>query len=188
MTDPTLTDVLDGGGTPFEVSGVSFSIRPPAPEEYDDAMNLQTLVYRRSMAAPEIKELADVPCSDEEQLSYAMMIANAEARFKEAEEGSEIKRDAANTISFLKRQIASRTLAEELSQDRATLARDRWLCMRLLCDGKGEQLLDPKDPELATKWATISPVIRDAARQSIWAELGKARNAPFSLETLRGPK
>jgi len=188
MTDPTLSDVLDGVGTPFEVDGVSFVIRPISPEEYDDCMNLQTLVYRRAMATPEIKELADVPCSEAERLSYAFMIASSEREFNEADEGSERKREAANSIASLKRQIATRTLAEELSWDRANLTRDRWLCMRLLCDSKGNQLLDPKDPELVAKWATISIAIRDAARQPIWAELGKVRNAPFSLETLRGPK
>jgi hypothetical protein len=188
MTDPTLTSVLDGEGTPFEVDGVSLLIRPPTPEEYDDAMNIQALAYRKALALPEIRDLGDEPCSDAERESYEAMIASAEAEFKEAEDGSDRKREAAEMSARLKRALERRTLAEELASDRSTLARDRYLTSRLLCDRTGRKILDPKAKNYVEQWAAIPPRVKDAARSAVWTELGKVRTAPFSLERLLGPK
>ena len=83
----TLTDIMDGQGAPFEAAGEPFIIRQPTTEEYDDALAIQNLVLRRTLALPEVAELRELPCSDGERASYALMIAAAELEFAEAEEG-----------------------------------------------------------------------------------------------------
>lgn len=193
MTDqagdqPTLVDVMDGKGVPFYVDGTPFLIRQPTTEEYDDAIALQNLVIRRTLALPDVKALASVPCSDAERLTYEAMIAAAEMRFKEAEEGS-VERDAlAEQINRLQRTIERRTLADETASERGVLARDRWLTMRLLCDEHGKPAFNTLDPNVGEAWERLPMRVKNEARPAVWRVLGMVRDAPFSWEALRGPR
>ncbi|HNU04161.1 MAG TPA: hypothetical protein PKL67_08400 [Anaerolineae bacterium] len=184
-----VSDALAGKGTPFEVDGVSFLIRPPTTEEYDDAEALGKLVRLRTLRLPFIAEVASEPCTDQERAIYESMIAAAEERFQQAEDGSAVKDALARRIADLQRQIDRRTLADEMADERATLARDRWLCMRLLCDDQGRQAvpLDSKPAVAEALWEAIPIAVKNQARPAIWNEVRKVREAPFSWEQLRRP-
>lgn len=182
-----VADALAGKGTPFEVGGSSFLIRPPTTEEYDDAEALGKLVRLRTLRLPFVAEAASEPCTDQEKAVYQGMIDAAEERFRLAEDGSAVKDALARRIADLQRQIERRTLADELAEERAMLARDRWLCMRLLCDADGRQAvpLDGKAEEIEAIWEAISLEVKNRARAPIWNEIRKVREAPFSWERLR---
>lgn len=183
-----LVDVMDGKGVPFSVDGAAFLIRQPTTEEYDDALALQNLVIRRTLAQPEIKELRDVPCSDAERLTYEAMIAAANIRFHEAEDGSLEKDALAEQITRLQRTMESRTLADETASERGVLARDRWLTMRLICDEDGKPLFDTTDPKVGDAWERLPMKVKNEARPAVWRVLGMVRDAPFSWEALRKPR
>lgn len=179
-----LTDAMDGAPVPFFVDGEAFTIRQPSPEEYDDAMAIQSITRKRALALPEIAELQSVPCSDRERAIFEGMIEAAERLYEETED------DAAGTaiaerINRLREQMEKRTLAEEVASERAILARDRYLCQRLLADKNGKALLDPKSPTFAKKWAKLSLSVKDAARPAIWTALALVQNVPFSWDQLR---
>lgn len=182
-----VADALAGKGTPFEVDGVSFLVRPPTTEEYDDAEALGKLVRLRTLRLPFIVEVANEPCTDQERAVYEGMVEAAEERFRLAEDGSAVKDALARRIADLQRQIERRTLADEMADERATLARDRWLCMRLLCDDQGRQAvpLDGKPAEIEAIWEAIPITVKNRARPAIWSEVRKVREAPFSWDQLR---
>lgn len=182
-----VADALAGKGTPFEVGGSSFLIRPPTTEEYDDAEALGKLVRLRTLRLPFVAEAASEPCTDQEKAVYQGMIDAAEERFRLAEDGSAAKDALARRIADLQRQIERRTLADELAEERATLARDRWLCLRLLCDPEGRQAipLTGKPADIEAAWEATSLAVKNRARPAIWNELRKVREAPFSWERLR---
>lgn len=184
----SLVDVLDGKAVPFSVDGTTFLIRQPTTEEYDDAIALQNLVIRKTLALPEVRALKDVPCSDAERLTYEAMIAAADMRFHEAEDGSLEKDALAEQIARLQRTIANRTLADETASERGVLARDRWLTMRLLCDEHGKPLFDTASPHVGAAWEALPMRIKNEARPAVWRVLGMVRDAPFSWEALRGPR
>lgn len=190
MTDEQrdqMTDALEGKGTPFDVDGASFLIRPPTTEEYDDAEALARLVRQRTLRLPFVAEVSGEPCSDQERAIYQGMIDAAEERFRLAEDGSAVKDALARRITDLQRQMERRTLADELADERAILARDRWLCMRLLCDDAGRQVipLTGKQADIEAAWEEVPLKVKNQARPAIWAEIRKVREAPFSWDRLR---
>ena len=182
-----VADALAGKGTPFDVDGASILIRPPTTEEYDDAEALGKLVRLRTLRLPFIAEVANEPCTEQERAVYQGMIEATEERFNLSEDGSAVKDALARRIADLQRQIERRTLADELAEERATLARDRWLCMRLLCDDQGRQAvpLDGKPEDIAAAWEAIPVTVKNRARPAIWNEVRKVREAPFSWDRLR---
>lgn len=184
----TLADVMDGKGAPFVVGGVSFLIRPPTTEEYDDALAIERMVQRRWLSAPELQPLKEEPCSDAERATYELLIQDADRRFREAEDGSREKDVLLSRIASLQRALETRTLADETAGDRATLARDRYLTQRLIADENGVPLFDTKSKDFAAQWERLSISIKNAARPAVWAVLSQVRDAPFSLDRLRGRK
>ena len=188
MTDDgTLTTVMDGAGVPFDAAGEQFTIRQPTTEEYDDALAIQNLVLRRTLALPELAELKLLPCSDEERASYEALIAAAELQFAEAPEGRQ-KEELVAEIARLEQALEKRTLADEIAGRRATTARDRWLTMRLLCDKDGRPVFDTKAADIGERWEALPMVVKDAARPAVWAVLAWVRTAPFSWGLLRKPR
>lgn len=191
MDDPqatTLADVLEGKGVPFVLDGATFLIRPPTTDEYDDAMAMERLVQRRWLNDPVIAAMKSEPCSDAERALYERMIESANRQFEEAADGSAEKDALADRVISLQRTLETRTLADELAGERALLARDRYLCQRLLCDEHGRQLLDPTSKDFPAQWEELALRVKNAARPAIWVALGQVRQAPFSLEKLRGRK
>lgn len=178
----TLTDVLGNALLAFEVNGRRWHIRQPLPEEYDDAMSLQTMTYRRVLQQPHVVAVQDIPCSEGERRLLKGMIENLEKRFNEMEDGA-LKEDLAQELARLQVDLNQRTLAQETASDRAALARDRWLCMRLLCDEQGKPVFNTAAPDFEKKWSRLPIGIKDAARPSIWEVLTLVREAPFSLDT-----
>lgn len=193
-----MADVMDGNGVPFEVDGTNFYVRPPTTEEYDDALSIQDLVLHRMLAMPEIADLADTPCSEAERARYERWIKQAEKRFSEAAHGSTQRQAAADEVARLKRQIEARSLADEVASDRAVLARDRWLCMRLLCRADtdeagrvtcGAQVFDVRSPHIKVDWERPGWLrVKDAARPAIWILLAQVQQAPLPLDLPRVPR
>jgi hypothetical protein len=186
--EATLSDVMGAQPVPFDVEGESFLIRHPSTEEYDDAISLLRLVQRRSMALPQVAELRDTPCSDFERASYEALIAASEREFEEAEEGTPKKRAMADEVARLQNDLDKRTLADEISAERGVLARDRWLCARLLCDADGKPVFECNAKSFPEKWERLPMSVKDAARPAIWSVLGAVRRAPFSWAGFRGRK
>lgn len=183
---PTLTDIIEAVGLRFEVDGQQFQIRQPTTEEYDDAISMQRLVYRRTLALPEVKALADEPCSDGERERYEAMIASTQSDFDEAEDGSALKDSLADDLARLQTELEKRTLAEEIAAGRAVTARDRWLCARLLCDGDGKPVFRTNDKSFPEQWERLPMRVKEEARPAIWAALGLVNSVPFDWEKLRG--
>jgi hypothetical protein len=182
MSDsPILTDVIGNALLNFTVSARTYYIRQPSPEEYDDAMSLQAFTYRKTLAQPHVKDVADMPCSDGERELFERMITDSQTRFDAAdpEADAALKASLAEEIASLQNQLEGRTLAQETASDRAALARDRWLCMRLLCDANGKSVFDTSSKSLATAWAKLSMKVKDEARPTIWRVLAMVREVPF---------
>ena len=190
MDEPrdNLADIWDAKGAPFDAGGASFRIRPPSTEEYDDAMAIERMVVKRWLSDPALQPLKDEPCSDTERAMYEAMIAQADERFREAEDGSPEKDGLLDRIATLQRTLAKRTLADEIASDRATLARDRYLCQRLLTDEQGKPVLDLRAKDFADRWEALPLAVKNGARPAIWTVLAQVRNAPFSWDRLRAPR
>jgi hypothetical protein len=187
LPQPTsLSAVMQGDTFPFEVDGVQFQVRQPTTEEYDDALNLQRLVYRTALAQPHIAALKEYPCTDAERANYERLLERIEAD-QEAAESPEKKDELEAEKVGLLADLESRTLAEETASEQAILKRDRWLTARLLCDAEGEPVFKPNSRDFATQWERLSLKIKDTARPAIWIVLGMVREAPFSWATLRAP-
>ena len=184
----SLTEIIEATALRFTVDGEEFTIRQPTTEEYDDAIALQRLVYRRMLALPEVKALEDEPCSAGERARYEAMIAATQDDFEEAEPGSARKDALAEDVARLMRDLDARTLAQEIASERAIVARDRWLCARLLCDADGKPVFRTNDKSFPEQWERLPMRVKEAARPSVWAALGLVNAVPFSWATLRGRK
>ena len=175
---PSLTEIMEGKGVPFWVDDRQFFIRPPTTEEYDQALLIQDLARARAMSQPEIQAVKDLPVSDGERQIMEARIAIAERAF-EAAEDRRVKDLIAERLAFLRRQLETRTRADELADRYAVLKRDRWLTIRLLCDADGKQMFDPDNPEDLERWERLPMRVKDEARPAIWEALAAVRNAPF---------
>jgi hypothetical protein len=178
------TALIDADLIPFVVDGEIFTIRQPSPEEYDDAMAIESITRKRVMALPEIAELKSLPCSDGELATWEAMIASAQA-LRDQTEDETAQAAIAERITRLQERMLNRTLADEVAFERASLARDRYLTQRLLCDKNGKQLLDPKAKNFPEKWTRLPLSVKNAARQPIWTALAMVQNVPFSWDLLR---
>jgi hypothetical protein len=175
----SLADIMAGKGVPFVVDGKTLHIRQPTTEEYDDALWIQGVARRRALARPDIAALKGMPISDAERDLFERMIAAAEAAFEVAEEGSPQKKAMAERAAALRRVLETRTLADEVAEERAILERDRFLALRLICDENGEQMFDPNKPEDRARWERAPMRLKDAARRAIWEMLQAIESLPF---------
>ena len=186
-TPPTsLSAIMQGDMFPFEVDGIAFQIRQPTTEEYDDALNLQRLVYRSALAQPHIAALKEYPCTEAERANYERLLERITADQEEAENEDKRRELEDEKVSLLA-DLESRTLAEETASEQAILKRDRWLTARLLCDADGVPVFKPNARDFAVQWERLSLKIKDTARPAIWIVLGMVREAPFSWDLLRAP-
>ncbi|GAB4565361.1 MAG: hypothetical protein Kow0047_15890 [Anaerolineae bacterium] len=175
---PSLSDIMEGKGAPFWVDGRMFYIRPPTTEEYDQALLIQDLTRASTLQRPEVQAVKDLPISDGERQILEAQITIAERAF-EAAEDRRVKDLIAERLAFLRRQLETRTRADELADRYAILKRDRWLTFRLLCDEDGKPVFDPDDPAAWEKWERFPMKVKDEARPAIWEVLTAVRNAPF---------
>jgi len=176
-----LTDLFGRSLLFFDVDGQTFAIRQPTPEEYDDAEHMRELAYKKALTRPEIQELRNQPCSDEERAAFESVIAQSEARFRELADDHPAKQQLAEEIAQLRQTLERRTLAEELAWNRGILARDRYLTGRLLCHADGTPYFNQRDEKVfQEQWRALPIKIKDAARVKIWQALALVREAPFS--------
>lgn len=178
---PTLTEILDGKGLTFVVDGVTFRVRPPTTEEYDDAQHLQTTVRKRLLATPEIAELRNLPASEDAQNVMRAAIAATEAELETAD--ADAAHALTGRLAAYRRLLEERTLADEIVDERAALARDRWLTLRLLQDEAGKPLLSKGDK---AEWERLPLRVKEAARPLIWVLLRMIDDAPFDSARLHG--
>jgi hypothetical protein len=184
----TLTEIVNGAPVPFVVDGVSFAIRQPEPEEYDDAQSLYDLWYAKAMSDPRMAELKNQPCSDGERESLESLANLAEEAAKQPGVKPEKAKELLGQAQRLHKSAATRTYAEELAHDKALRSRDRWLTIRLLLDGQGNQVFDEAAPDFKAKWAAPGMLkVKEAARRAIWRALDLVENAPFVSATSPGP-
>lgn len=173
-----VSDLLSGRGLSVEVGGRTFWVRPPTPEEYDDALHLQNVVRKRLLQTPEIAELRSLPPSDEARATLLQAIADAEREY-EALEATDPERELlARRLAALRTLQEKRTLADEVAEERAILARDRWLTLRLLTDEQGQPIVPPE--QIARdSWHRLPLAVREAARPLIWIMLRMIEELPF---------
>lgn len=179
--EPTLSEAMAGSRVPFSVRGTRYQIRQPTTEEYDDAMAVQRLWRAYWMAQPELQRLQELPCTDQEVSKYQIMIDQAQELFEELQEGDPRKAEMAKYVVNLQAALEGRTLAQETAANRATLARDRWLCQRLLEDEQGQPMVDTSQgyEEAKAQWESIPLGVKNASRPAIWRVLAMVEEAPF---------
>jgi hypothetical protein len=189
--EESITAILDGRGLPFvpSRSKQTFYLRPPNPDEYDDAMALQTLVRRRTLAQPQVAELRQYPMTPEHRAGIEATIRDLEKREAELTD-AETRRPGDTERDDIRRRIGEyremldgrRTLAEQTADERATLARDRWLLARLLTDENGRQVFDANGPQFEEQWRHFPVRLKNEARPLIWLLLRMLENASFLPE------
>ncbi len=175
-----LAAALAGEPVWFVVDGRRWGIRFPGTEEYDDAVSLQSLARRRALAAPEVQAVRHLPASDEEREMFAALLAANAEQLKVAGAGSPERRRLQAQRDHLERRAANRTLADEQADERALLARDRYLTLRLLVDEAGRPVFDPFDPETAAAWERFPMRIKNAARSAVWLMIHTVDTLPFA--------
>lgn len=181
-----LSDILLGPGLPFDVDGKTFYVRAPSPEEYDDAMSLQAAVRKRALATPEIAVMRELPASDEAARMIKEAIAETEQEIADTDDEEKtgvLKR----RLDGLREVSAKRNLADEVAEERAILARDRWLTLRLLCDENSKPVVPP-GKVTRDSWALLPLQVRNAARPAIWIVLGMINDLPFGWDRPQEPK
>jgi len=183
IPDPKLSEILAGKSIPFTVDGKVYRIRPPTTEEYDDAIMVQSMVYRRWMSQPEVQGLANQPPSTAHRQIFEELIQELEEQLEALPEDELGRRRVLSLrLRRLRQELHDRNLAEEVAVERATLARDRWLCARLLCDENGDPVFDTTSEEFAVAWEQLPMGVKDAARPVIWRVLAQVATTPFGSE------
>jgi len=176
----TLTDAVGRDLLDFEIDGKKFFVRQPSPEEYDDADALKTLTYNRTLEQDYVKDVADMPCSTGERALFQMVLETTQEKFEHANGDDQMLKDSLSAeIVRLQGEIETRTLAQEFASDKATLTRDRWLTMRLLCNDTGKAVFNVRAKDFETQWTKFPIKVKDAARPVIWRALTLVREAPF---------
>lgn len=180
--------ILDGHPVPCELDGQTFYVRQPLPEEWDDGMSLQETVRKRMLGLPEIRALREQPISDEERETLQAQVAAAQTLYEAAEPGR-VRDKAARQLDALRRALEKHTLADEVANERAVLARDRFLALRLLQDGDGRPLFDTRAKDLPEQLRQPGVLrLLEAARPAVWAALVMVQQAPFVWDPRRGPR
>lgn len=179
--EPALTEAMAGSRVPFTVEGARYQIRQPTTEEYDDAMATLKMWRAYWLAQPEVRRLQELPCTAAEVIRYQTHIQQAEGLFQELPEQDARKADLASLVVRLQAALEGRTLAQETADHRAILARDRWLCQRLLEDEHGQPLVDMSQgfEKARAQWEAIPLAVKNAARMPIHRALALVEEAPF---------
>lgn len=174
----------------FRAGGQEWAVRQPLCEERDDARAIYRMYEALWTARPEIQLLADVKPSEDELTVIDRTIENAQELLAAAEHPAH-KDALKRRIVALKRQRKSWNRAKEIVAERAALARDRWLTLRLLMEpteaGGWRQMFDPQDPADAAKWETLDDTVREAARPAIWQALRLVEDGHFFSATRSAP-
>jgi hypothetical protein len=188
MDAPTNSPTAVAGATPFSLSvgGRTLYVRPPTPEEYDEAHFIEDIALQEVLQRPELQSKKQMPVSEDEtrRLQLAAEISRTEA---EALSGDPDKQDELQVlnarIAYYEEAVTRRTLADELASQYASLIRDRWLAARLLTFEDGSQVFDTKDAQRFEKqWAAFPASVKDRARPLIWMLLQRVENAPLPWE------
>ncbi len=177
-----LTSALAGEPVWFTVDGTRWGIRHPSTEEYDDAINIQNIARRRALAAPEAQDVRGLPCSPDERDMFETLLRATQERLKGVPHGSLEQRNLLARLARLQKMVAERTLADELADERALVARDRYLTLRLLVDAAGAQVFDVYDPAVKRAWEKFSMKVKNAARSAVWLVMQVIENIPFASE------
>lgn len=163
----TVEEIVAGTPVWFEYGGKRYQIVQPTVEQYDDAQIVQSASESLWRKRPEIVEVAEAPCSDEERAIFSLSIKRIEDQIANLPDD---RQDEIITLRNRKaamlREIEERTLADELVSDRALLARDRYLTKVLLRDEHGNR------PEITLGLA-------NAARQHVWKVIAAIDSIPF---------
>lgn len=167
--------------------GRRWGIRQLTTEEYDQAVHIQNIALKRSLAAPEVQDLKGLPPSDDEKATFAALVGALTQRIKEAEQGSPEQRTLLARLGRLQKMTAARTLADEVAAEYALVARDRWLTMRLLLRADGTPAFDTTDPKLSVKWNRLAGQVKDVARSAVWEAVAVYENLPFDSEPPPAP-
>lgn len=175
-----ITRALQGEPIWFDVDGTRWGIRHPSTEEYDDAVNIQNIVRRRTLLAYEVQELHGQPCSDDERATFEALIRATQDRIKSSAHGSLEQRNLLARLARLQKMLAERTLADEIADERALVARDRYLTMRLLVDEHGQQVFNIYDPSVKVAWDKFPMKVKNAARSAVWLVMQIIENIPLA--------
>lgn len=174
----------------FSAAGREWAVRQPRCEERDDARAIYRMYEALWGGRPEIQALADMKPTDEELQAIEGAI-DAARKLLERVEHPAHKAALKQRIVALQRQRKTWNRAQEIVAERAALARDRWLTLRLLMepDGRGgfQPVFDPSNPADAEKWESFDDVIREAARPAIWQALRFVEDGRFFSGTRSAP-
>lgn len=166
----------------FSAGGQAWAVRQPTCEERDDARSIYRLYEALWAARPEVQALIAVKPSAEELTVFDNTITAAQELLAQAEHPA-AQAALQRRIVALQRQKQTWTRAQELTAERAALARDRWLTIRLLLEptaaGGWRPVFDPQDPADAEKWEAFDETVRDAARPALWAALRLVEDGRF---------
>jgi hypothetical protein len=171
-TDATLPGVF-----PFESGGKSYFIRKPLTEEYDDARMLLEVVQKRTRVDPLVKDLEKYPCSEDEADGFRALIEASRVLMDRLSPDDYRRVFLRKRIQAAEESLKKWTLADEVASDRASLARDRYLCRILLCDENGDPVVSTD-----TEWEDLPLKVKDASRQTIWRALQAVKDGPFGSE------
>lgn len=164
-----LAAMLDGGGISFEFSGALFTIRQPTTEEYDDALAVEEIARQSVLNSDAIVDLKGKPGA------LSSMLADDIEAEAESEPSLPQKRKLLDKAERLRKNDG----AQEIANQRAHLARDRWLAARLLCDSEGVQLVDPDTADGIVAWERLPMGLKNTARPYIWQMLEAINTLPF---------
>jgi uncharacterized protein (DUF2236 family) len=129
---------------------------------------------------PALAALADQPSSPEDRASFQSYLDELRERLALIEDPAQ-QAELQREINALEGLLRNRTLAHELADEKAVLARDRWLAGILL-----EVWDEDSQAFLALDLGQSLPIdLLDQARPAIWRVLQQVRLAPFNLARLR---
>lgn len=172
--------VMGGEPLSFEMDGVKYAIRQMSTEEYDDAFHLQSMVHKRLLQMPEISELRSLPCSSEETEVLRALAERLEQQIADLPDAGPQRESLRDRLFYVQKIMRNRTLADEIAQERAILARDRFLTMHLLLDSEGSPYFDLHASDLKQRWEQLSMRVKNAARPIIWVAIQIVESAPLS--------
>ena len=167
---------------PFEADGKTYQIRQLRTEEFDEAEFLARVARLRASRRSEVIEFKGEPCSIEARAMFEFEIQRLEEMFRNVDPDDELRRQAITArLASIRRRQDTYTLEEELTDEYASVVRDRFLCSVLLCDSAGRQIIgDPSTDEGLQQWEDLPMTVKEASRPAIWRALKLIEEIPFS--------
>jgi len=179
--DDSIPKVLSGEMIPFEANGTKYWIRQPLTEDLDEAEFIQRLIEKRTLLRPEVAELCAYPCTPEARTGFEFEIQKLETLYRDLDP-KEVQRlsNLARRIADFRRRVESYNLGQELADERSILARDRFLCIILLCNEAGSQVIgDTSTKEGLQQWEDLDRSVKERARPAIWKVMRLVDELPF---------